>query len=59
MKQVVFEETCPACGKKNRVTVQKREDGFNDKQEFFCAFCGAEIGSVGAAETPKTEAVEK
>lgn len=59
MKQVVFEETCPSCGKKNKVTVQKYEDSFNDRRDFHCAYCGLKIGSVGSVERPKTEIVDE
>lgn len=59
MKQDVFEENCPSCGKKNKVTVQKREEGFDDRRDFHCAYCGLKIGSVGAAERPKTEIVDE
>lgn len=58
MQEQIFEVICPHCQKKNRVYVTLR-DAFNQKEEFACDYCGLEIGSVSAAEPPRTEYVEE
>ncbi len=53
-----FEAVCPRCGQNNRVTVVLR-DGFGVEEEFFCAACGLEMGTVEAGEPPVTEPADK
>lgn len=53
-----FEAVCPKCHRKNRVTLVLR-DGFGVEEEFFCAGCGVEIGTVEAGEPPVTELADE
>lgn len=50
----VFEIACPKCERNNQVTCYKRQNGFSEPEEFFCAYCGFNIGSVGSADEPIT-----
>ena len=58
MKKETYEVICPHCQKKNKVYVVLNED-FNEKEEFHCDFCGLEIGSIPAAEPPRTEYIKE
>lgn len=53
-----FEAVCPKCHRKNRVTIVLR-DGFGVEEEFFCAGCGLEMGTVEAGEPPVTELADE
>lgn len=48
-----FDVTCDACGKTNRVHVVQ-QDGHNEREEYDCAGCGAELGKVRASLPPRT-----
>lgn len=57
-KEEFFEQICPKCHRTNKV-VFRRRNGFSESQEYFCAYCGFELGQVNASETPETEIVEE
>lgn len=52
-----FEVKCPECGKTNKVSVTE-QDGHNEREEYYCANCRAELGKVKASNTPRTEIID-
>ena len=57
MRQEIRTAVCPHCGKTNQVPGLHNEIGFDEREEFYCDYCGLQIGELNAAEPPVTKYV--
>lgn len=57
MRRETYTAVCPHCGKTNEVVALHNESEFDEREEFYCDYCGLQIGEMNAAEPPVTKYV--